>query len=313
MPELEKEIVLKLNNISKSYGSRQAVNSLSLTAYKGDVYGFLGPNGSGKTTTIRMITGLIRPDAGSIEICSMDIKKDHNSALANLGAIVEYPVFYDYMSGYANLRLIAKYYPRITGRRVNEVLDTVGLTSDKNRKVKTYSLGMRQRLGIAAALLNNPGVVVLDEPTNGLDPQGVIELREFIRQLAGDLGITFLISSHILREVETICNRVGIISNGRMVIEGYLDDLLSTDCDRAVISVGNPEAAEKLVRQQEIVSACSLAGDKLNVTVQKGRLSDITTLLVSNGIAVETVTRQLQSLEALFIRATKGGSSNELF
>lgn len=309
MENTEKSIVLKLDALSKSYGSKKAVNNLYLTAYKGDIYGFLGPNGSGKTTTIRMITGLIRPDSGNIAICGIDIKKDHNIGMSNIGAIVEYPVFYDYMSGYANLKLIAKYYPRLDCNRVNEVLETVGLTADKNRKVKTYSLGMRQRLGIAAAVLNNPKLVVLDEPTNGLDPQGVIELREFIKTLAETSGITFLISSHLLKEVESICNRIGIISNGKMVVEGNLDELLTTDYDKASIAVDNPELAETLVRQQSFVVNCYINQEKLYVTTLKGKLSDITALLISGGIAVETVTRERQSLEAFYIQSTKGGYS----
>lgn len=308
MDDTGKPEVLKLQNVSKSYGRKKAVDSLTLTAYEGDIYGFLGPNGSGKTTTIRMITGLIWPDKGRIEICGNDLKKKHNSALANIGAIVEYPIFYDYMSGHANLRLISRYYSGIGNRRVDEVLETVGMINEKHRKVRTYSLGMRQRLGIAAALLNQPKVVILDEPTNGLDPQGVIELREFIKELANTFNITFFISSHILKEIESICNRVGIISNGRMVAEGYLDDLLSSEQDVAVISVDNIQKAEDLARQQSYVVNCSVGQNKLYITTQKGRLSDITSMLVYNGIAVETVTKQLKSLEAFFIQATKGGT-----
>lgn len=304
----KKPIVLKLTGLSKRFGRKQAVDNLSLTAYEGDIYGFLGPNGSGKTTTIRMITGLIRPDTGNIEICGMDLKKRHKAAISHMGAIVEYPVFYDYMSGYANLRLAARLYPGLGTRRVDEVLETVGLTADGHRKVKTYSLGMRQRLGIAAALLNNPRIIVLDEPTNGLDPQGVIDLRNFIKQLADTSGITFFISTHILKEAESICNRIGILSSGRMVAEGDLDELLSMEHDKAIITVDDAPRAEVLVKQQSYITDCAISQNKLYITAQKGRLSDITTLLVSNGIAVDTVTRQRRSLESYFIDMTKGGT-----
>lgn len=192
---------------------------------KGDIYGFLGRNGQGKTTTIRLITGLIFPDDGDITIDGHSLGDDFKKAISNVGAIVESPSFYGYLSGYDNLKLMANIIPGIRKDRIDEVLEIVRLSSRAKDKVKTYSLGMKQRLGIANALLSSPKLIILDEPTNGLDPQGMKEIKEMIVQLASERNITFFISSHLLHEVEQICNRVGIIENGKLLSEASLVEL----------------------------------------------------------------------------------------
>lgn len=221
-------MLLETRNLTKSFHGRKVINNLNLRVMKGDIYGFLGRNGQGKTTTIRLITGLIFPDSGEVLVNGHALRNDFKKAISNIGAIVESPSFYGYLSGYDNLKLMANLVPGVTKDRIDEVLDMVRLSSRAKDKVKTYSLGMKQRLGIANALLSNPKLIILDEPTNGLDPQGMREIKEMIVQLAAESKITFFISSHLLHEVEQICNRVGIIDHGTLLCEATMEELAQT-------------------------------------------------------------------------------------
>ncbi|MDR0270903.1 ABC transporter ATP-binding protein [Paenibacillus sp.] len=222
--------VLEVEHITKKAGRRTLVNDMSFEIMQGDVCGFVGPNGAGKTTLIRMITGLIRPGEGTIRIEGVNVQKDRIRALGQVGAIVESPIFFPYMSGRDNLMNLVKLHADISKNkrayRVDEVLKTVGLESRGNDKVKTYSLGMKQRLGIAQALLGNPKLIILDEPANGLDPMGIRELRNLILELNEKQGITFFVSSHLLDELQRICNRFVIIKEGRLVWQGTQDEWL---------------------------------------------------------------------------------------
>ena len=218
--------LLETRNLTKSFRGRKIIDNLNLKVMKGDVYGFLGRNGQGKTTTIRLITGLIFPDSGEVIINGCNLRTDFKQAISQIGAIVESPTFYDYLSGYENLSLMANLVPGLNRSRIDEVLEIVGLRSRAKDKVKTYSLGMKQRLGIANALLNNPQLIILDEPTNGLDPQGMKEIEEMIIQLSSEKNITFFISSHLLHEMQHLCTRIGIIDNGELLLEGRIDELL---------------------------------------------------------------------------------------
>mgnify|MGYP000868548631 CR=1 FL=1 len=217
--------LLETRHLTKSFRGRKIVDDLNIRVMKGDVYGFLGRNGQGKTTTIRMMTGLIFPDSGDILVKGISLRKDFKRAIAHIGAIVEMPAFHDYLTGYENLALMANLAPGVTKSRIREVLDIVGLGGRARDKVKTYSLGMKQRLGIANALLHEPELIILDEPTNGLDPQGMKEIKELILQLASEKDITFFISSHLLHEMQQLCNRIGIIQNGRLLMEGDVREL----------------------------------------------------------------------------------------
>ena len=221
----EKEMILKVNQISKSFGVRIAVDNLSLEIPEGSVFGFLGPNGSGKSTTIRMMTDLIRPDSGEVFIQGMSVQKNHQKALSNVGAFIERADFYKHLSAKTNLEILA----RMDGKGYDQipiVLERVGLSNRANDKVKHYSQGMRQRLGIAQALLAQPKLLILDEPTNGLDPQGMKEVRDLIKELSNE-GITIFISSHLLDEVQKICSHVAIIFEGKLITSGKMDTLLS--------------------------------------------------------------------------------------
>ncbi|OEH85371.1 ABC transporter ATP-binding protein [Desulfuribacillus stibiiarsenatis] len=221
------ETILQLENVSKYFGITQVLHDITLQVKKGEIYGFLGPNGAGKTTLARMILGLIRCDKGSIQIQGHNINDQYKQAIRHVGAIVETPNFYSYLSGYDNLKLSANVYGDVSKEQILEVLEMVQMTEKSKAKVKTYSLGMRQRLGIARALLHRPELVILDEPTNGLDPQGIKEMRELIQQLAFEKDITFFISSHLLKEVEMTCTKVGILNRGKFLAEGQVEELVA--------------------------------------------------------------------------------------
>lgn len=221
------EKVLEIKNLFKSYGKRKIINNLNMTVFKGDVYGFLGANGEGKTTTIRMITSLIRSDYGEILINEKSVIKNRDQAIKNIGAMVESPKFYENLSGYENLKLMAKLIDGTSDEDIYKLLELVGLKDRSKDKFASYSMGMKQRLGIANALLGNPDLIILDEPTNGLDPYGMRDINELIVSLAKTSNKTFIISSHLLHEMEGICNRVGILHNGKLCIEGHVKKLVS--------------------------------------------------------------------------------------
>lgn len=224
MNEMNENNVLEVLNVSKKAGARTLVDQVSFSIQAGDVCGFVGPNGAGKTTLIRMMTGLIKPGGGSIRIDGTDVGRERVKALSRVGAIVESPIFFPYMSGRDNLLNLARLHPNVPGSerkaRVEEALSIVGLSQRGSDKVKTYSLGMKQRLGIAQALLGDPRLIILDEPANGLDPMGIRELRQLIQRLNQERGITFLVSSHLLDELQRICSRFVIIKEGKLVWEG---------------------------------------------------------------------------------------------
>ena len=221
------DIMLEIQNLNKSYRRRKIIDNLNMTVYKGDIYGFLGANGEGKTTTIRMITSLIKADSGDIIINGKSVINCKNEAIRNIGAMVEAPKFYENMSGYENLELMARIMPGISDLDIQNVLDLVGLKDRGRDKFKEYSMGMKQRLGIANALLGDPKLIILDEPSNGLDPYGMKEINNLIVSLAKRCDKTFIISSHLLHEMEGICNRIGILHSGKLCIEGEVRTLIN--------------------------------------------------------------------------------------
>ena len=221
------DIMLEIQKLNKSYRKRKIINNLNMTVYKGDIYGFLGANGEGKTTTIRMITSLIKADSGDIIINGKSVINCKNEAIRNIGAMVEAPKFYENMSGYENLELMARIMPGISDRDIQNVLCLVGLKDRGRDKFKEYSMGMKQRLGIANALLGDPKLIILDEPSNGLDPYGMKEINNLIVSLVKRCDKTFIISSHLLHEMEGICNRIGILHSGKLCIEGEVRTLIN--------------------------------------------------------------------------------------
>ncbi|TJY42211.1 ATP-binding cassette domain-containing protein [Cohnella pontilimi] len=223
---MNKDTVLDIQGLSKTYKNNRGIDNITLQVRRGDVYGFFGPNGAGKTTVMKIVTGLVKADRGSVRVFGYDVNEHYEEAMKDVGVLIEKAEAFEYMSGRKNLELAARLYPHLPNTRVDEVLDLVGLSANKKEKVGHYSLGMKQRLGIASAILSKPQLLILDEPTNGLDIEGMVEIRELIRRLAVEEQITFFVSSHLITEMEMICNRIGIIHNGRLIREGDIGELL---------------------------------------------------------------------------------------
>lgn len=209
--------VIEIKNLTKSYGNERGISNISLDIFKGDIFGFLGPNGAGKTTAMKIMTGLVRPDFGDVRIFGYSVSEEFEKAMKNVGCLIEIAESYQYLSAFENLKQLARYYPMVDHKRIDEVLELTGLIKFKNEKPKKFSLGMKQRLGLAAAILSKPKVVILDEPLNGLDVEGMIDIRKMIQYLTETEQTTFFISSHLIHDVELTCTRIGVIYNGKIL------------------------------------------------------------------------------------------------
>jgi ABC-2 type transport system ATP-binding protein len=293
----------------KRYGDVVAVAGVDLTVEPGDVFGYLGPNGAGKTTSLRMMLGLIRPTEGSAKLFGRDPLVDGVKALEGVAGFVEGPRFYPYLSGRKNLRLLADYDEPSSRSRIEEVLETVELRDRAKDRVGGYSHGMRQRLGIAASLLREPRLLLLDEPATGLDPAGMRDMRDLIRRLAGD-GITILLSSHLLYEVEELCNRVAIIRKGSIVYEGRLGDLLATATTLYRLKTRDPERARTLCLNQAGLSKVELRGDEIRFAADEDAVATLSLALGQARVAITQLVAETQSLEELFLGMTGGESSD---
>ncbi len=271
------DVVLSAEHLTKRFGDREAVSDVSFDVRAGEVFGFLGPNGAGKTTTIRMLVGLARPDRGRVRIRGLDLAHDFRRAMEHVGCIVEAPDLYRYLSGRENLVHFSRMLPEGAAERIEELSGLVSLTERLDDRVSTYSLGMRQRLGIAQALLGNPDVLILDEPANGLDPAGIREIRQLMRRLAAERGIAVFVSSHLLSEVEQTCDRVAIIHRGRTLAAGPVRELV----DR-------------------------VASDRLRLVISREREADARGALEAAGVDVLGIERSLASLEEVFLEVTGG-------
>ncbi len=294
--------VLATYSLSKSFGSRAAVRDLDLVVERGEVFGFLGPNGAGKTTTIRMALGLVRPTSGRVEILGQDVQHHGNRVLPRVGALIESPALYGYLSGRANLKAFAAVLGGVPARRLDEVLDLVGLAGRQKDHVKAYSLGMKQRLGVAAALLQDPDLLVLDEPANGLDPAGVVEVRDLLRALARE-GKTVFISSHVLAEVQQICDRVAIIHEGRLLRVSTMADLVSSHGEFTV-RIDQAEAALAEVRRQEWGSGARIESGDLVTASPTGSGRELMQFLAARGLWPDVVVERQQKLEEIFLSLT---------
>lgn len=295
------DIVLQTHQLGKRFGDIVAVQAVNLQVNKGDIFGFLGPNGAGKTTTIGMILGLIHPTNGRIELFTQPITPGHSQILRRVGSLVGTPALIPYLSGRRNLQLAARLYPHVTARRIDAVIDLVNMTAAADRKVQEYSTGMKQRLGLAAALLHEPELVILDEPTNGLDPAGMREIRDLVRALA-DQGITIFLSSHLLHEVEQVCDRIAVINKGSIVTQGAVTDLLNGP-QLVKLRVPSPAQAKEAM--------CTLPGvDKIETNgayIQVTGISSETAVahLTSHGIIPSEVSTGQSDLESLFLELTQ--------
>lgn len=302
-----KEVVLKTNGLSKRLGRRLAVKDLNLEVRRGDVFGFLGPNGAGKSTTIRMILTLLRPTSGSIEIFGKDLHKKRSSVLSRVCGIVEKPDFYLYLSAYKNLEILGSMTRSIRRDEIMEALDAVGLKSRAFEKVKTFSHGMKQRLGIAQALLTKPELIILDEPTSGLDPQGMKEVRELIKKLSVEREMTIFLSSHLLSEVELVATRMAVINHGELMVQGDVSKLLEREATEYFIQASPLDAAVKLIGDLLWAEVVSAENCKIEAHVSPGHASELNRVLVTHGIDVTSFYPH-RTLEDFFLKITEGTS-----
>jgi len=298
-------LALSTRDLRKSYGSRPALAGLDLSVPSGVVYGFLGPNGAGKTTTMRLLTGLIHPDAGSIEVLGRPFGRGDRHRLFEVGALIESPSFYPYLSGRENLRALAATGARVAAARIEELLDLVGLRERAKDKVQTYSLGMKQRLGIAGALLSDPTLLLLDEPANGLDPAGIVAMRETLRHLASS-GKTVFVSSHVLGEVEQLADVIGIIAAGKLVREGPIASLLhGADEVRVRVAAGEVEPALGVLTALVEPGAIERGADGwLTMAIEASRATEVNRALARAGIFASAL-QSGSDLESLFLELTQ--------
>ncbi len=296
------EAILRVEGLQKRFGSFEAVKNVNFTVYRGDVFGFLGPNGAGKSTTIRCITSLMNYDAGSIRVFGGDLRHKRTAILSRVGCIIEKPDFYKYLSAEQNLKLAARISgSTISKRKISEMLDFVGLKGREKDKVKGYSQGMKQRLGLAQALLHDPELIILDEPTNGLDPQGIVELRNLILRLRDEHSKTIVISSHQLSEIELISNRLVIINKGVSLVEGSVAELLHADELLISLELDSVAKARQLIQQHfPDVTIESEDATRLHISMHKERVAALNRMLVEHRIEVSGIESR-RKLEEFFI------------
>lgn len=298
--------VLEVNNLKKSLGKREIIKNLSFSIEEGEIFGFLGPNGAGKTTTIRMLVGLIHPNEGSIKICGYDLKNDTEKALKEVGAVVENPELYKYLSGRENLMQIARI-RNISKEDVEDTIRLVGLEDRINDKVRKYSLGMKQRLGLAASLLSKPKLLILDEPTNGLDPSGILDFREIVKKAAKEKGIAVFISSHILSEVQHLCDRVAFINHGTIKsIESIINDSMKTDTDIICLNI-TEEINLKELENLEYINSAKRIEDGIEIILLSNTTPKLVEYLVSKNLHVEEVYKLRKGLEQRYMELVEGG------
>ncbi len=303
---MEDEKIIEVKNLSKQFKEVKAVNGLNINVYRGDVFGFLGPNGAGKSTTIRMLLSLITPAEGEIRIFGKELNSNRREILSKIGAIVEKPDFYGYLSAYKNLEILGKISgTQIPKKRIMEVLELVGLEKRYKSKVKTFSHGMKQRLGLAQALLHDPELIILDEPTTGLDPQGMKEIRDLIVFLSKEKQKTIFLSSHILYEVELVAKRMIIINKGASIVEGKVEDLLNSKNLKVTFEVSNTDTAKALLGSTSWAGKLeSSVNDKLIFSLEPAEISQLNKYFVQNNIDVSAVV-PARSLEEYFLNITQ--------
>ena len=297
------DLILKCDNLHKKFGKKEILKGVSVEVNKGDILGFIGPNGAGKTTTIKLILGLQSITSGSVKINGYDIEKNFTKAIEKVGAIVENPDLYMYLTGYENLKLVANLYPSVKKERIDEVIKLVGLSNRIFDKVSKYSLGMRQRLGIAQAVLHKPNLLILDEPTNGLDPEGIKEIRELLKELAEKEGMAVFISSHNLAELETFCNKVCIIKNGVVVETSKIDEVKrSVENECYIIEVENTNSISSIIKEKIEI----LDSNQFKVNMERENIPKLIHELVLRNVKIYSVRKEEMSLEDAFLKKTGG-------
>ena len=303
---------VQTNALTKSFEGKTIVSNVSMNIKEGEIYGFLGPNGAGKTTIMKMITNLVKPTQGSIELFGEKLNVSNHEVLRRIGSIIEYPFFYDRLTAKENLEIHCEYLDYHNKQSIDEVLEMVNLNDTGKKKVKDFSLGMKQRLGIARAIITKPKLLVLDEPINGLDPVGIREMRDLFKKLSREYGITLLISSHILGEIEQIADTIGVIANGYLVKEVSMEQVREQMADYIELVVDDSQAAERLLRDQLLISALKVDGDKrIQLFDSNVSIAEISKMLILNGVNVEEINKHSESLEDYFLSIINGGKVNE--
>ena len=294
------DIVLKTIELTKRYKNRVAVDHLTIAVHRGEIFGFLGPNGAGKSTTIRMILHLVFPTEGDVQIFGQSLKKVRHGALARVGAVVEKPAFYNHLSALRNLGILGGLQRPVSRRRIMELLERVGLADRANDPVKTFSHGMNQRLGLALILLNEPELVILDEPTTGLDPQGMKEVRQLILELSRQRGVTIFLSSHLLYEVELIATQMAVIQQGKLRAAGSVRELLREGPSSVLIKTDRPEALLGYLKREEAYRSAIAENDGIQVEIDLEQIPELNRWLVHSGFKVQALVPR-RTLETYFL------------
>lgn len=306
MTTLEQQPIVQIRNLSKTIKGKKLIDNLNLDLYRGQITGFLGPNGAGKTTTIRMMTALMNPSEGEVIIDGVSLKENYEDAISKVGVIVENPEMYKFLSGYKNLLHFARMQKNVSKSRIDEVVRQVGLENRIKEKVSTYSLGMRQRLGLAQSLLHQPKFLILDEPTNGLDPAGIREFRDHLRKIAREEGVAVFVSSHLLSEIELMCDRIAVIQNGKLI------DVRDIRSEVATVYAIDATPAEKFA---ELLTASSypyeLNGQVAEVVIEKEQVPALVAQAVAADLSIFSITPIQKTLEDQFLEMTGGGAIAE--
>ena len=296
-------------NVTKTFGKKKAVDNVSFDLFPGEVFGFLGPNGAGKTTIIKMVMGFFRPDEGTIIINGYNRKTHYEAAMSSIGGIVENPEMYNSLSARLNLQMYARLHEGVTKERIDEVLELVGLSDRADEPIKKYSLGMKQRIGLAQALLHRPKVLILDEPTNGLDPAGIHLLRDVLTHCAHEEGVAVMVSSHLLSEIQVMCDRIGIINHGKLLqicsIEDFVNQAQSASVYR--IKTSNPSKAKEILSEKYDNKITNVNDDTLDIEIEEEQINECVRTLVSSGSDILGVQKLESSLEEAFLEITGGG------
>lgn len=304
----ERQLALSIKNITKIYGKKKAADHVSFDIHEGEIFGFLGPNGAGKTTVIKSILGFIYPDEGEVCINGYDTKKDYEKAMASVGGIVENPEMYVNLSARKNIEMYARIHGNIPKERIDEVISEVGLSGRSKDPIRKYSLGMKQRIGLAQAMVHKPKLLILDEPTNGLDPTGIHQLRDVLKKYAHEQKGAVMVSSHILSEMQLLCDRVGIINNGKLISVCTMEELEKMNSASVyAIKVSDTEKAKDLLKDNKKISDIEVQDDIIRAGIEEEDIASVVRLLVTGGVDISEVRKNESSLEEVFLQVTGGG------
>jgi ABC-2 type transport system ATP-binding protein len=305
------EYIIRTRSVTKTFQEKEAVSDVSMAVKKGEIYGFLGPNGAGKTTLMKMLAGLVKPSKGSIEIFGEYMTHSSYGILKRMGSIIEYPIFYDKLTAWENLELHCAYMGFTDKGAIERVLDMVNLSGTGQKPVKEFSLGMKQRLGIARAIMTNPEFLILDEPINGLDPVGICEMRDLFKKLSSEYGFTLLISSHILAEIEQIADTIGVISNGRLIKEVSMEQIRRQNSEYVELVVDDCSKVTRILNEQLGLSNMeATSGSRVKVYENGVPQGLISKTLILNGVAIEEIYKKNSSLEDYFLTLINGGEAS---